>query len=425
MRKNALLNGLALGALAIFAVGATAQAQDLTVAWKGAPLFQNDDVTFKVRGRILIDAVDAEFDRGGTGIDIGQRNVRGRQMFLGVEGQLNSRLLYKLEGGAVNGGAWSWDDATIEFKPTEFTSVMVGNIKSFGLENLTSTRFRTFMEQGAFGEVTDANYHLGVVARATGPNWTLSGGVQGDSLNTADQAVATGSVVDAKERMQYVVRGTYAPIMTDNTKLHLGLWARHRDVGDETSPAVAGFTYQTKANTSVAPRFTSTGAIGDRDDTYGAEVALVYKSFSVQAEYANISTTVIPGTNPAVAKDGDITTGYAFVSWWPTGDVRNYDVTKGEFGRPKIKNPLTAGGWGGIELTARYDFADLTDIRGSTIASAPAFAGEYKSWTVGANYYPTSYARVMLNYTQAESDNFLANNDVDQRVIQLRTQLDF
>ena len=42
--------------------------------------------------------------------------------------------------------------------------------------------------------------------------------------------------------------------------------------------------------------------------------------------------------------------GYAFVSFWPTGEQRNYDATKGEFGRPKILNPITGGGFGGVEL---------------------------------------------------------------------------
>jgi hypothetical protein len=40
-------------------------------------------------------------------------------------------------------------------------------------------------------------------------------------------------------------------------------------------------------------------------------------------------------------------------SWSPAfGEMRNYDATKGEFGRPKILNPITAGGFGGIARIA-------------------------------------------------------------------------
>ena len=41
----------------------------------------------------------------------------------------------------------------IEYKPNEFTSIMVGNIKAAGLENLTSTRFISFMDRGPYGDL--------------------------------------------------------------------------------------------------------------------------------------------------------------------------------------------------------------------------------------------------------------------------------
>ena len=51
-------------ALSVFVLAASAaQAQDTTVAWKGAPQWTNDDVQFKVRGRILLDYVYQDVDR--------------------------------------------------------------------------------------------------------------------------------------------------------------------------------------------------------------------------------------------------------------------------------------------------------------------------------------------------------------------------
>jgi len=416
-------NKIALTALAsvgLLAICGAAQAQETTTTWKGAPQFQNDDAMFKIRGRILVDAVFQDIDRGGGTVgDVQVRNLRGRQMFLGVEGQLNSRLAYKLEGGAVQGGSFAWDDAVIEYKPTDFTSVQVGNVKAFSLENLTSTRFRTFMEQGALGELTEANYNLGVVAKTWGQNYTLSAAIQGDSLNSGEIATTIGAgAVDAKERLQFIVRGTFAPILTDTTKVHLGLCSNQRARGTEN-----GFNYQTKANTSNAVRYTSSGAFGQSDTTIGAEFIAIHKNLSFQAEYANIDVKKLTSILPENGSDGSIQTGYAFVSWFPTGDMRNYDVAKGEIGRPKIKNPITAGGWGGVELAARYDYADLTELAGTV--TGPAQAGKYKSYTVGANYYPTSYVRLMVNYTHAESENVLLTNSYDQDILQFRTQLDF
>ena len=131
----------------------------------------------------------------------------------------------------------------------------------------------------------------------------------------------------------------------------------------------------------------------------------------------------------AVGGDPDVKVGYAFVSFWPTGETRNYDATKGEFGRPKIINPITAGGLGGVEFLARYDYADLTDAyKTATTAAGRTLsqdAGKYEGWTLGANYYPTAYVRVQANYTSADIDNPGPGRDVKINQFQVRTQIDF
>ena len=61
--KTSLCAGAALG---VFAIAGAAAAQDTTTAWKGAPQWTNDDVQFKVRGRVLLDTV---FDPGPETIE--------------------------------------------------------------------------------------------------------------------------------------------------------------------------------------------------------------------------------------------------------------------------------------------------------------------------------------------------------------------
>ena len=60
--KTSLCAGAALGVFAL-AIAGGAAAQDTTTAWKGAPQWTNDDVQFKVRGRILLDYVYQDVDR--------------------------------------------------------------------------------------------------------------------------------------------------------------------------------------------------------------------------------------------------------------------------------------------------------------------------------------------------------------------------
>lgn len=413
MRNNPLLAGAALGVLTAVALGAAAQAQELSTAWKGAPEFSNDDAKFKVRGRVLLDGVYEDVDRE-VGTDFTARQLRGRQVFLGVEGQLNSQWAYKVEGGWVNGGTPSWDDVVIEYKPTEAISLMAGNLKVASLENLTSTRFTSFMDRGPFADVTDASYTLGVVGKYVGANnWSAALGVTGGSINDADVAAGNGST-DAEERLGVTGRVTWAPMVTDDSKVHLGAWARRRDAGSEA------FTYQARPNTNYGSRFVSTGGYGDADTTYAAEAAWVYKNVSVQGEYAQINVEGL-----ANKADADIKTGYAFVSWFPTGESRNYDVKKAEFGRQKVLNPVTAGGPGALELLARYDFADLSDAHNLPAPGVISAAGEYTGVTAGVNYYPFPYVKFMANYTVGQNDNPAAGADVDVNVFQLRAQLDF
>jgi phosphate-selective porin OprO/OprP len=417
--KTSLVSGAALGVMLACGLGVAAHAQDNTTAWKGAPQWSNDDVYFKVRGRILLDAVFQDVDKdGGTAGDYDTSNVRGRQVFIGVEGKLNNYIAYKAEGGAVNGGAWAWDDVVLEVKPTEATSLLFGNVKVAGLENLTSTRFTTFMDRGPYGDFGVDSYQLGVVGKYVGPNYSATLGVQGGSINNADVTVANA---DAKERLVVTARGHWAPIATDTDKVHLGVSYRYRNRGDE---GMFAYTGRTNTNYSNGTLYT-TGAIGNRDGTIAAEGAWVHGPFSVQGEYSSIDVTRAGGAN--VGGDPTVKVGYAFVSFWPTGETRNYNQVTGELGRPKILNPITAGGWGGLELAVRYDFADLTDAYDTLRVkpTAGSQSGEYTAWTLGANYYLTGYVRFQANYTSGKVDNFGPNQDYDLKQFQLRAQMDF
>ncbi len=425
--KTSLVCGAALGVMLACGLGVAAHAQDNTVAWKGAPQWTNDDVYFKVRGRVLLDGVFQDVDRDAPNTDYKTSNIRGRQVFLGVEGKLNNYIAYKAEGGWVNGGSPSWDDVVIEVKPTETTSILFGNVKATGLENLTSTRFTTFMDRGPYGDIGVDSYLLSIVGKVNGPNWSITGAVQGDSINSTDVNNTSSSATtnqNSNERLGFTLRGHYALLLSDTDKIHLGLSGRARNHGND-----GAFNYQGRPDTNYGTNglYYKTGAIGDSDQTFAAEGAWFHNSLSIQGEYSDIKVTrlatVAPGSNP------DIKVGYAFVSFWPTGETRNYDPVAGEVKRPKILNPITAGGWGGVELALRYDYADLSEAYktastagGRTLSQD---AGKYTAWTVGVNYYPTAYVRFMANYTDGSVDPSVVGRGMDIQQLQFRAQLDF
>lgn len=434
--KSQLVGGAAISMVLALGLGTAAQAQEMAVKWKGAPEFSNDDVSFKMRGRLLVDAVFQDVDRAGTLSDFKTRNIRGRQAFIGVEGKLNSQFAYKFEGGFVNGGVSSWDDAVIEYKPAETTSILFGNVKATGLENLTSTRFTEFMDRGAYGDMGVESYLLGVVAKTNGPDWTATVAVQGASLNSTDvnqgcvanvaggAAVAgQGTTCNSKEQMVYTGRVSYAPIVTDTDKVHLAASVRQRDRGNQ-----GAFSYTIRPNTNFGTNgaYLNSGAVADSDTTLAVEGAWVHNNLSVQTEYSDISFNRVAGTTGG---DGNVKVGYVFATWAPTGEMRNYDATKGEFGRTKILDPITAGGKGGWVLGLRYDFADLGEAYNGTpnqaVTGGTSLAGEYTAVTVGATYYPMSYVRFMANYTDGKFNNPSRNSDVGVQQFQLRAQVDF
>ena len=400
--NTSLCAGAALGVIAL-AIAGGAQAQETTTAWKGAPLFQNDTLTFKVRGRVYEDFVHQEVDRQ-TGADFDANVTRLRTARLGVEGTWNANWAYKAEF-TVAGGSANWEDLILEYKPTDSVSIMAGNFKTVSFENISSSRYTTFMERGPFNDVLDIGRVMNVQVKANGENWTAAVAVSGDSLNNADPtATATGG----SEVLGVNGRVTWVPINGDATKLHVGAWARYRDRQDQ-----ANFNYQARNNTNYGARYISTGAVGVADTMVGLEGVFIQGPFAVQAEWAKADVERLANVS------SDFTTYYVAGSWFVTGEMKNLDVKKGEWGRTKILNPVTSGGLGALELAVRYDNTDLTNF------NIPATAGEYSAWTLGANWYVHPYVRFMANYTKSENDNRAVGADVDVETLQFRAQFDF
>jgi phosphate-selective porin OprO and OprP len=113
--------------------------------------------------------------------------------------------------------------------------------------------------------------------------------------------------------------------------------------------------------------------------------------------------------------------GYVSLGWVLTGEQRAYSGDRGKMGKLKPKSAFAPGGdgIGAWELAARYDTVDLTD--------GPVSGGEMDSVTLGLNWYPTSFTRLMLNYVLNDIDATgpIAFRDTDPQYLMLRVQTDF
>jgi phosphate-selective porin OprO/OprP len=404
VRQHSLLAGAALAAVLSLAAGSALaqEAEPTTITWKGAPELKWGEFTFKPRGRVYFDYVSQDVDRA-VGLDFGASESRIRTARLGFQGTWAEQWAWVAEASIANGEA-NWEDLLLEYSPSDNTAITLGNFKSLSLENLTSSRYTTFMERGPFNDLIDAGRVMTLAARTGGDNWSIAGGVHGDNINDPSSG--------GDEQRGVFGRAHFAPVVSDDMKIHLGVWARDRDRGDDSA-----FRYRVRNNTNYGDRYTDAGSsplgAGDSDTAIGLEAAAVWRSFSVQGEWATIDADLTGGGS------AEATGYYVFASFFPTGEQRKYDAASGEFGRVSIREPLTKGGLGAVELAVRYDNADLTEFAGV------ATAGEYSAVTVGATWYPFPYVRFMANYTDAKNEAQAAASDVDVQTLQVRAQFDF
>lgn len=339
---------------------------------------------FNLHGRIQTDF--AAFDEGGSTVDIAdQADIR--RLFVGTRGTIDYDWAYSFFADFANGPGGerpNIQDAWLAYNGFDNLSLKVGNqIELFSLEQHVSNLNQSFIERSIVHDAFHPVRTIGATAKYSGENWTLAGGVFGDSPNdtadTDDQEHALGT------------RLTYAPILDGDHYLHLGGAARYASPGGTDT-----FTYNSRPGTRLSDGVfgANTGAIADVDDTmtYAAEVAYNIGPVALQAEYMTVDVERDEANLNALDFDG----WYAHASWFLTGENRKYVAKKGSLGRVKPKAPLTEGGWGAWELAARYATVDLTD--------ADVTGGELDTTNFAINWYPHNNVRFDLNYVHNEGD---------------------
>jgi phosphate-selective porin OprO/OprP len=405
---------------------------DLKVKWRGAPEFSSADGKFKMklRGRLHADYNAIDQDESITGRpDVNAAEIRRAR--LGIEGVVWSDVKYIVEVDFAQ-DAVSLKDAYFEYTGlAKDLGLRAGNFKTFNsLDQLNSSNYRTFLETPALVEAYTIDRQIGAGAIYARDHFTLSAGIFGPYSNTEEdwlKDVRTGSA-----------RVTVAPINREvngvNQVVHFGASWRGREQAEHLRSDPLDpfedqlFQYRARgADLPLADRFVSTPAIFAQDTFWGLEGLVIWKSLHVVGEYTQLEAEISPlfvGGDPTY--DG----WYVEAGWWLTGETQEY--SKGVYGRPKVKNPVFQGGWGGWQLVGRYDVLDLTDkaqtITGILDADDELFGfcngcGEQNTWLIAVNWWLNNHARIQFQYgesdieggslvhTSGEADGRLANRD--------------
>lgn len=360
-----LKSGLSASALAVavLTLSGTAQATDLTT---------------KVGGRVMIDYTLADIKTPDS--DISATEVRRARIF--VSGKYGDGIKYKFEVNKASGKNIEVTDAYIQFLPQNSKiKVKIGQFKTHNsLDELNSSRFISTLERAAFTDAFSLDRRVGVSVGTSGDNYTLD--IAAHTTNLEEDG-------GTKEGHAFSARGTFNPVKTDEMLVHLGASWRYRSKGDTSSE----LRYRQRPYTHVAPsRIVNTGRFATSDNFYGAEAAVLAGQFWAAAEYAVLDAKG-NGANP----DGNFNGFYGEAGLF-LGGKRTYKG--GKFNRPKVDNPIGEGGYGALALVARYDQLDIQDN---------IYQGKLDTFVLGADWYPTKYTRLGLNYFDSDAENGTAD----------------
>jgi phosphate-selective porin OprO/OprP len=286
-------------------------------------------------------------------------------------------------------------DAYFDIKHNPAASVRLGKFKPFvGLERLQGAADTKFIERSyvsnnvlpnrdlgvsLFGEVADkkVNYALGIF-----------NGVKDGGENFTSQ--------DENNAKDVTARIFTTPLAGTDSKLAglgvgiAGTWSSATNNG-LPSYKTPGQAYNFFAYSST------TSANGSRNRL--SPQAYYYRGpLGILGEYATVNQAVVKGASSDTLKNSawHITT-----SWLLTGEDASYGGVK----------PITPykpgpdGGWGALELVARYQENNLDDKAASYADTAKGYATAAKTWGVGLNWYLTADSKFALNYDLTTFDN--------------------
>ena len=376
--------------------------------WKGAPLFEDkaSGWSFKPRGRIQYDAGYVESPEGVADRGLGFVN-EARRLRLGVEGDIPGGLGYKFEVDFA-GEDVEVADAILTYDISDPVGLAFGQHNNFqSLDELTSSRFTSFIERAAFTDAFNFERRVGISAGYANGPLRANVGVFTDSISDLG--------VDENNSYSLDGRIVYAPKMGD-TQLHFGGSAHFRDNADLAELGGTTRYRQRPLIHATDVRFLATPALAvEKETSYGLEAAAISGPFHAAGEVHWLDADRLAG-----AADADFFGGYAEVGYYLTGETRGYK--SGTFDRTKVLNPVGKGGMGAFQLNLRYDYLDLND--GSIVG------GKQSGYLASLIWIPQDYVRFMLNYGHLRYQDAAipaagGDRDYGVNVIGARAQVDF
>ena len=364
---------------------AEANPTDFRVYWKEGLNFDSQDGNFQLKlgGRLQTDWLWSSEDNQ-IKQDVGEQEdgVEFRRARIVFSGLVYDNVEYKMEFD-FEGGDADFKDVYLALTDFPLGTLQMGHFKEpFSLDELTSSKYITFMERGlpnVFAPSRNTGFMLHNAA--ADERMTTAIGVFRDTDDYGEDSGDDGG---------YNVTGriTALPIYEDKgaSLLHIGAGYSYRNPDDS-------IRFRQRPEAHLADYFVDTGSFaGDQADLLGLEAAWVNGPLSLQGEYMMADADRLGGGSD-VKFDGY----YVQASYFLTGENRSYKTSEGAFSRTKPKkNYSAAGGPGAWEAKARYSELDLSD--------SDVTGGELNNVTAGVNWYLNPNTKIMWDYVHADKD---------------------
>ena len=389
---------------------------DIKVTTKGGLKVETTDGQFSFQpiGRLNFDA--AWFDQDKSRLGDGMKIRRAR---IGVTGTMFGDWQYKIEPDFGN-NAVSMAEAWIKYVGWAPFDFEVGNVPvPFGLEQYTSDLFTTFIERALPSPVFAPERLLGFGANYFGPNYSFSTGLYGPSVATSATLTTPN---EGDHQFVTIARATYEPVLEPDKLIHFGLGFLYNNPNNQP------VSFSTTPESAVTgAKFLNTGTVANVGHfvEIDPELSLTYGPVNFEGEYFFVPVSRTDGS-----PDVDVTGWYGQLSYFLTGESRNYNPKNAKFDRVSPLHNAGKNGWGAFELAARMSNLDLDD--------GPSFQfGDETDYTFGLNWYPNPFIRFMANYVLVRNNASALGNVGnlvpgvtsgrydDPSIFELRAQVDF
>ncbi|MGE5199628.1 MAG: OprO/OprP family phosphate-selective porin [Rhodospirillaceae bacterium] len=368
---------------------------------------------FTLDVRALLDGgvVSTDPDLSGEGADFewGRRRI-------GVEGTVTRYVEYQVDYGLDDASTEevAWRDVYVNVRPAGYAQVQGGKFKiPFGYERLTGPRSLDFVYRARVSDALTPGRSIGVMAHGRAFDRLLryaagafkDGGDQPPALEPVDPLPDEAPPQD--EGLTWAARATVAPLRRTSLK---GKYNNLEVGGAYTRGTVPEGRNHLQGDTVFGGEFFDRQYYTKGARTrFGLECSWAIGPASLAAEYiVSREARENQGVGDDTQVDNDLPEiegrgWYIAGTWVVTGENRDGGVNP--------KRPLLQGGFGAVEVAARYE--QLRFASAGAPAEPPSrspraanIAGNGdRAWTVGVTWYMNRFAKLRFNVVGERLDD--------------------